>query len=917
MAARRDSWVRWFDVTNPIKHSDGYTIYKVASKVFPVHSPEATTEIIVWKRYKDFLKLHKTLYLVHRNLHRPQAFPGFPKPQIFGRFDEAIIEERRQAALELLNFIASQAHLFNSLAVQQFFETTIPYEETNSTDEPNILQPESFTPLIQSETPDSEGGSATNSDEINSESTSIEDRIPENSPQAGGHLENSPLQNKPPGGGLPSDQLFEGTPLVVSSPIDRFSVDSSLEDRALEDRPLEHRSPVERSSVEGLPLDDSIVHRPFEERSSVDRFSSGGEPLTGDDFEEVIKSLAENNCVTSDLDDGSIRFGNNNSISARSSIEVGNVSELQDQSVLRGSIMSEFDPCHGTGFSSQDSNITNSQLLADCGTVSQSEGSADETSLQRLFPADTLATYVQGKQDYLYKAVKQIRKARKEEGQGHYQVAFDYYKRAVAMLLTGVQGDSDEARRCVVRRKTAEYLLYAEELHTRHLDSTGEDSNRWSEQKVPRHVAKLRAGLAELANFKVLGLIGGNMLVLDKLTEETSVVKVLQKNAQVMDRAWSTQVVPTKCARTVKLKRYFETESTIYLLLEYAQGGTLWQYVHNYLQAPEPQSDRLLPDGADNIYSGKKYSTSGDKETELKTGVDHVAAALAQDECSENYRKVVLGIDSPSLSGSNTGSINEMESPDMQAAMPQISPQAPASDDVFCAEANRGLASSGDSCEHPATRRMSLRRSNSSKSRSASVERASDSVNSARHRNWSTFIEELEVSERRHSRPYLPESCVQRWAAELLLAIDELHHTGLILGDLKPDNLLLDSRGHIVLTYFCQWPGVARDILGKSAHHLYVSPEARLPGGMCKASDYWSFGVLLYELLAGVSLGSVHPRGITSHTILHTPQHLSTEADHLLKQLLRCNPRERLGDAAGVEEIKAHPFFQKIVWSAI
>lgn len=46
--------------------------------------------------------------------------------------------------------------------------------------------------------------------------------------------------------------------------------------------------------------------------------------------------------------------------------------------------------------------------------------------------------------------------------------------------------------------------------------------------------------------------------------------------------------------------------------------------------------------------------------------MDHVAAALAQDECSENYRKVVLGIDSPSLSGSNTGSINEMESPDMQ-----------------------------------------------------------------------------------------------------------------------------------------------------------------------------------------------------------------------------------------------------------
>lgn len=54
-------------------------------QVFPVHSPEATTEIVVWKRYKDFNKLHKTLSLLHKNLHRPGIFPDFPKPRIFGR----------------------------------------------------------------------------------------------------------------------------------------------------------------------------------------------------------------------------------------------------------------------------------------------------------------------------------------------------------------------------------------------------------------------------------------------------------------------------------------------------------------------------------------------------------------------------------------------------------------------------------------------------------------------------------------------------------------------------------------------------------------------------------------------------------------------------------------------------------------
>ena len=66
--------------------------------------------------------------------------------------------------------------------------------------------------------------------------------------------------------------------------------------------------------------------------------------------------------------------------------------------------------------------------------------------------------------------------------------------------------------------------------------------------------------------------------------------------------------------------------------------------------------------------------------------------------------------------------------------------------------------------------------------------------------------------------------------------------------------------------------------------HLIIV-EGTLPGALCKASDYWSFGVLLYELLAGMSLTSVHPEGITSHTILKTPEHLSSEAEHLLKQV--------------------------------
>ena len=69
--------------------------------------------------------------------------------------------------------------------------------------------------------------------------------------------------------------------------------------------------------------------------------------------------------------------------------------------------------------------------------------------------------------------------------------------------------------------------------------------------------------------------------------------------------------------------------------------------------------------------------------------------------------------------------------------------------------------------------------------RSVSVERASDSVALARHRHWSSVFDDLHVTSPGGGgviRPHLPESVVVRWAAELLVAIHELHQTSLLIG---------------------------------------------------------------------------------------------------------------------------------------
>ncbi|EDO32268.1 predicted protein [Nematostella vectensis] len=124
MAAMDDAWTRIFDVSNPRKSYAGHTLYRVASKVFPKDFPEAVTEVVVWKRYSDFKKLHRELLHIYNQQKHSTSFPTFPKAKFFGRFDEGVIEDRRQHARELLKFVGNVSSLFTSAPFVKFFEAT-------------------------------------------------------------------------------------------------------------------------------------------------------------------------------------------------------------------------------------------------------------------------------------------------------------------------------------------------------------------------------------------------------------------------------------------------------------------------------------------------------------------------------------------------------------------------------------------------------------------------------------------------------------------------------------------------------------------------------------------------------------------------------------------------------------------------
>uniref|UniRef100_A0A8C7L2V2 Ribosomal protein S6 kinase n=1 Tax=Oncorhynchus kisutch TaxID=8019 RepID=A0A8C7L2V2_ONCKI len=169
------------------------------------------------------------------------------------------------------------------------------------------------------------------------------------------------------------------------------------------------------------------------------------------------------------------------------------------------------------------------------------------------------------------------------------------------------------------------------------------------------------------------------------------------------------------------------------------------------------------------------------------------------------------------------------------------------------------------------------------------------------------------------------EEDVKFYLAELALALDHLHGLGIIYRDLKPENILLDEQGHIKLTDF----GLSKESIDheNKAYSFcgtveYMAPEVVNRRGHTLSADWWSYGVLMFEMLTGTLPFQGKDRKETMTMILKAklgmPQSLSQEAQSLLRNLFKRNPGNRLGAGPdGVEEIKRHFFFSTIDWNKL
>ncbi|XP_055499465.1 ribosomal protein S6 kinase alpha-6 isoform X2 [Leucoraja erinacea] len=187
------------------------------------------------------------------------------------------------------------------------------------------------------------------------------------------------------------------------------------------------------------------------------------------------------------------------------------------------------------------------------------------------------------------------------------------------------------------------------------------------------------------------------------------------------------------------------------------------------------------------------------------------------------------------------------------------------------------------------------------------------------------FLRGGDVFTRLSKEVMFTEEDVKFYLAELALALDHLHSLGIVYRDLKPENILLDEGGHIKLTDF----GLSKESVDqeKKAYSFcgtveYMAPEVVNRRGHTQSADWWSFGVLMFEMLTGTLPFQGKDRNETMNMILKAklgmPQFLSPEAQGLLRTLFKRNPGNRLGAGPdGVEEIKRHPFFATIDWNKL
>ena len=174
---------------------------------------------------------------------------------------------------------------------------------------------------------------------------------------------------------------------------------------------------------------------------------------------------------------------------------------------------------------------------------------------------------------------------------------------------------------------------------------------------------------------------------------------------------------------------------------------------------------------------------------------------------------------------------------------------------------------------------------------------------------------------------HFKESQIKFFISNIILSINYIHKNGIIHRDLKPENLLFDSEGYIHITDF----GISKEIKeGLIINDIsgtpgYISPEVIIGKPQNQVSDFFSIGIITYELIFGKRPFEGKNKKEIADNMLNTriklernniPKNFSLEVADFINRLLRRKNNQRLG-SRGIDEIKNHEWLQDVDWQGI
>ncbi|XP_063469969.1 ribosomal protein S6 kinase delta-1 isoform X7 [Symphalangus syndactylus] len=1009
---------RFYTVTEPQRHPRGYTVYKV------------TARIIVWKRYSDFKKLHKELWQIHKNLFRhSELFPPFAKGIVFGRFDETVIEERRQCAEDLLQFSANIPALYNSKQLEDFFKGGI------INDSSELIGPaEAHSDSLIDTFPEcSTEGFSSDSDLVSltvdvDSLAELDDGMASN--------QNSPIRTF--GLHLSSDSSALG---AVASDSEQSKTEEERESRSLfpgslkpklgkrdylekageliklalkkeEEDDYEAASDFYRKGVdlllEGVQGESSPTRREAVKRRTAEylmraeSISSLHGKLQLDDVSQVLLVMdtrTEQTFILKGLRKSSEYSRNRKTIiprcvpnmvclhkyiiseesvflvlqhaeggklwsyiskflnrSPEESFDIKEVkkstlakvhlqqptSSPQDSSSFesRGSdggsmlkalpLKSSLTPSSQDDSNQEDDGQDSSPKWPDSGSSSEEECTTSYLTLCNEYGQEKIEPGSLNEEPFM-----------KTEGNG-------VDTKAIKSFPTHLAADSD----------SPSTQLRAHELKFFPNDDPEAVSSPRTSDSLSRSknspMEFFRIDSKDSAS-ELLGLDFGEKLYSLKSeplkpfftlpdgdsasrsfnTSESKVefkaqdtisrgsddsVPVISFKDAAFDDVSGTdegrpdllvnlpgELEPTREAAAMGATKFTQTNIGIIenKLLE-APDVLCLRLSTEQCQALEEKGIEELsdPSGPKSHSITEKHYAQEDPRMLFVAAVDHSSSGDMSLLPSSDPKFQGLGVVESAVTANNTEeSLFRICSP-LSGANEYIG-----STDTLKTEEVLLFTDQTDDLakEKPASL---FQRDSETKGESGLALEGDKEIHQ--------IFEDLDKKLALTSRFYIPEGCIQRWAAEMVVALDALHREGIVCRDLNPNNILLNDRGHIQLTYFSRWSEVEDSCDSDAIERMYCAPEVGAITEETEACDWWSLGAVLFELLTGKTLVECHPAGINTHTTLNMPECVSEEARSLIQQLLQFNPLERLGaGVAGVEDIKSHPFFTPVDWAEL